>query len=421
MSEAAAKPQEPAQGRAATRLEPLMRVVRWTLYAALAGALGGASTTLFLKALEWATSLGAPYPTRHFLILPLALVASAVLTRWLAPEAGGNATDRAIAAVHQSMGRIPPAVAPVRFAATVITLASGGSAGKAGPCAQISAGLASGAARLLRLSGPDHRTLAVCGISAGFAAVLGAPIGGALLGVEILLLGQPFHEALFPSLVAGVAAWLVSSALGVAPLGHAIEAVPPLSASVLLQAAAIGVGCGVAAVLFVEAVRLAERGVRRLAWPAPATALAGSALLIAIGLLVSPRYLGLGADTLEQGLSGATLPPDAFLWKILAVSVTLACGGSGGVVSPMLFIGAAVGNLMAQVFPGGHVAAYSATGMAAMLAGAADTPIAASVLAIELFGPKLGPLAAIACIVSFLVSSRHSIYPSQALPVPENP
>jgi H+/Cl- antiporter ClcA len=130
---------------------------------------------------------------------------------------------------------------------------------------------------------------------------------------------------------------------------------------------------------------------------------------------VSKRYLGLGLETIDAGLRGEVLPVGAFLWKGLATAITLGCGGSGGVVTPIFFIGTAAGNLFAQLLSEPYVATFSAIGMVALLAGAANTPIAASVMAMELFGPAIAPHAAVACMVSFLIVGYRSIYPSQVL------
>ncbi len=121
-----------------------------------------------------------------FLLLPAALFLSALLVKYLAPDAEGHGTEKVIEAVHKESGKIKPAVVPVKLVATIVTLALGGSAGKEGPCAQIGAGLASIFADILRFDDHDRKKLVICGISAGFAAVFGTPIAGSIFGVEVL-------------------------------------------------------------------------------------------------------------------------------------------------------------------------------------------------------------------------------------------
>jgi len=391
-------------------------VVKWSLYATLVGILVGGGTALFLVTLSRATRIADRYP-QHILLLPLVILISAALVRWLAPDAAGHGTEKVIEAVHQRMGKIPFAVVPVKLVATVITIAGGGSAGKEGPCAQIGAGLASASADILHLSEEDRRKLVICGIGAGFATVFGTPIAGALFGVEVLVLGQMIYDVLFPSLVAGIVGYHVATLLGVTYPHQSAPAVPPLTGGNLLEMIILGICCGLTSLLFIELMKLGHRLLSRPALPWPVTALLGGGCLTLIGRFVSPRYLGLGLDTMESAIGGAVIPPDAALWKIIATSVTLGSGGSGGVVTPTFFIGTAVGNLVAQIVSPQYLATFSAIGMVALLAGAANTPVAASVMAMELFGPHLAPFAALACMVSYLITGYRSIYPSQILGV----
>lgn len=396
------------------QLTLLASVIKWTGYASIVGVLVGCGTAAFLKTLSWTSGQFSRFPD-YYLFLPLTLVISSALVAWLAPDAAGHGTEKVIEAVHKRMGKIPLMVVPVKLVATVITLAGGGSAGKEGPCAQIGAGLASAFGGLLRLEGIDRRKLVICGISAGFATVFGTPIAGALFGVEVLVLGQVMYEVLFPSFVAGIIGFHVASQLGVSYPNLSTKIIPAVTGWSFAEMIMLGIWCGLIALIFIEMMQLSERLFRRLAWPSTAKAILGGGLLVAIGGLISTRYLGLGLESIEAGLNGDVLPVGASFMKALATAITLGSGGSGGVVTPIFFIGTAAGNLFAHVFHEPLVATFSAIGMVALLAGAANTPIAASVMAMELFGAAIAPHAAVACMVSFLIVGYRSIYPRQLL------
>ena len=389
-------------------------VIKWSIYAAIVGVLVGIGTTVFLKALAWTSGVVGSYPTYYY-FLPLTLILSSLLVFWLAPEAAGHGTEKVIEAVHKRMGKIPFKVVPVKLVATVITLAGGGSAGKEGPCAQIGAGLASSFASLLRLNDVERRKLVICGISAGFATVFGTPIAGALFGIEVLVLGQIMYEVLFPSFVAGIVGYHVAVTMG-AQYAHPPVCIPPqVTGLSIAELVLLGIWCGLIALFFIETMNLTHKSFDRFFKNRILKAAVGGALLILLTEVASPRYLGLGLGTLDAGWKGNPLPMGAFFWKILATSITLGSGGSGGVVTPIFFIGTAAGNLFAQLFNPQYIAAFSAIGMVALLAGAANTPIAASVMAIELFGSGIGADAALTCMVSFLIVGYRSIYPSQLL------
>jgi H+/Cl- antiporter ClcA len=390
---------------------------KWTLLAAGVGVLAGVGTATFLRALDWAVGFMAGQPLR-LLWLPVGFVAAYFLVRFLAPEAQGHGTDRVIEAVHQRSGRIPLVVAPVKLAATVVTIAVGGSVGKEGPAAQIGASLASGLATLLRLGRRDRRKVVICGIGAGFASVFGTPIAGAIFGLEVLVLGSLMYDVLYPSFVAGIVGYHVASQLGVQYFHHALPALPPPTGRVFAATLVGGVVFGLVALLLIEALRSVHRLAHRVPAPGWAVAAAGGALLALGAWLFSDRYLGLGISTLEAAVRGEAIPFEASLLKIVFTAVSLGVGGSGGIVTPIFFIGAATGSTLGHVMhqdPG----MFAAIGMVAMLAGAANAPLAASVMAIELFGPAIGSYAAIAAIVAFIMSGHRSVYPSQVLGLPK--
>lgn len=203
-------------------------VLKWVFLATGIGVLVGFSSAGFLWSLEWATTWSASMPRAYF-SLPLALWFSALLVTRLAPTAAGHGTEHVIEAIHQRSGTIPVAVVPVKLAATVVTIAAGGSAGRAGPCAQIGGGVASLCAALLKFDDFDRRKLAICGISAGFSSVFGAPIAGAIFGVEVLSAGSLRYDVLLPSFISGVIAHQVASSLHVPYFHHPVEFVPSFS------------------------------------------------------------------------------------------------------------------------------------------------------------------------------------------------
>jgi H+/Cl- antiporter ClcA len=388
-------------------------IIKWVILATIVGAIVGLSTSAFLEVLAWATR-GMKQHTYSFLLLPIAFFASALIIKKLAPDAAGHGTEKVIEAIHKSSGKIPILVVPVKLVATVITLATGGSAGKEGPCAQIGAGLASLFADIAKFDDSDRKKLVICGVSAGFAAVFGTPIAGSIFGVEVLFVGAILYDVLLPSFIAGITAYQVSTALGVTYFHQPINLVPAFSEGFLAIVVVAGIFFGLCSWLLVEALELGDRLARMFRIWTPFKGLMGGGAVVVLALVFSTRYLGLGLNTIEACLRGESVEWYAFLLKPVFTSLTLAFGGSGGIVTPIFFIGATAGAFFAMM-TGLSVATFSAIGLSSVLAGAANTPIAASIMSVELFGPQLAPYATVACVISFLMTGHHSVYPSQIL------
>ncbi len=394
-------------------------VLKWFVLATLIGVIAGSATVLFLKLLNWGIRLSDRY-SYSFLLLPAALFLSAWIIRRFAPDAEGHGTEKVIEAIHKSSGRIKAAVIPVKLIATIITIALGGSAGKEGPCAQIGGGLSALFADIFKFDDHDRKKLVICGISAGFASVFGTPIAGALFGVEVLFVGAILYDVLLPSFIAGVTSYHVSQALGIAYFHHPLNFVPQFTEFFFIQICLAGIFFGFCALLLVEALRLGKFLSGKVKMAVPLKGIAGGIILVAMTLVFSKRYLGLGLDTIEQCLQGQSVPWYAGFAKMAFTSITLNFGGSGGIVTPIFFIGATAGSAFAG-WTGLDHATMSAIGFVAVLAGAANTPIAASVMAIEIFGPEVAPYAAVACVISFLMTGHRSVYPSQVLSVKKSP
>ena len=395
----------------------LISTLKWAMLGAIAGVCVGLGTRAFLWALarsaDWARAL-APGQVPVFFFLPVALPVCVWIIRTFAADARGHGTEAVIAAVHHRAGRIDWLVAPVKLSATVVTLAYGGSVGKEGPAAQIGAALTSLFADILRLRDEDRRRLVICGISAGFAAVFGTPVSGALFGIEVLYLGRIDYTVIFPALVAGIVAHLVC---GVRPPFPALQA--PFSDTRQVKTILIMLACGalfgLIALLLIESLRFFERVLRRFERRPYLLSAAGGAALVVLYVTAGDAYAGLGTDTINGVLEGTTpVFAGAFLLKILATSITLETGGSGGIVTPIFFVGATSGAALASLF-GMPSAFLGAVGLVALLAAAANTPIAAAVMAMELLPGPEGVYAALAASTAFLMVGHRSVYASQKI------
>jgi CIC family chloride channel protein len=317
-------------------------------------------------------------------------------------------------AVALRSGAIRPRLVLVKSLASGITIGTGGSVGREGPIVQVGSALGSTIGQWLRVSGSRLRTLAACGAAAGIAATFNAPIAGALFAVEIIL-GDFGVSQFSPIVISSVMATVVSRHfLGDFP---AFE-VPPhelVSAWELIVYGILGVAAAGVALAFIKLVYGVEDFFERLPvapWMLPAV----GGLLVGGLAIAYPEILGVGYEATNAALWGrlglgmlAVLIP----LKLLATSVTLGSGGSGGIFAPSLFLGAMTGGLVGSLanlwFPAitGSHGAYALVGMGAVVAGATHAPITAILIIFELTADYklILPLMA-ACIVSTLITTR---------------
>ena len=389
-------------------------MTQWLTLGALVGMLAGAASALFLFSLQQATD----FRTRHELIvyaLPLAgLLVGWVYERYGSSIAGG--ANLIIDTIHDDGPCLPLRMAPMVLIGTVLTHLFGGSAGREGTAVQMGASLADAALRQLKLSGALRRQVLAAGVAGGFGSVFGTPVAGALFGLEFVVQGRIEYAALLPALTAAVVGDLTTRALGIT---HSLYPVPdtlPLSPILLLKWLAFALALSLATRAFVELTHFLKAQGRVRIPRLPLRMFVGGVAVVALWRLVGTSdYLGLGVPTILRSFSDTHLPVSAFALKILFTAITLGAGFLGGEVTPLFFVGAALGNVLARAL-GLPLAMGAGVGLAAVFAAAAKTPLALSVMAVELLGAGLFPHAAIVCTLCYLMTGRRGIYSAQRAP-----
>jgi H+/Cl- antiporter ClcA len=391
-------------------LQLLPYVAKWLLLALAVGALAGTASAAFLFALDWATNTRAAHRWLLWL-LPLAgfAVGWVYLRFGKEVEAGNNLL---IDEIHDPKKIIPLRMAPLVLGGTVVSHLFGASVGREGTAVQMGGALADQLTRLFRLEAPDRRIVLMAGISAGFAAVFGTPLAGAVFGLEVLAIGRMRTNGLLACLAAAVAGDQVCLLWGVHHAHYAIPAVPPLATWPLAAVAAAGAAFGLAGKLFAAGTHAFGGWMKRRIAYAPLRPLLGGIVVAGAGwFLAADRYLGLGIPTIQAAFL-QPLPSWDFAGKMAFTVASLGSGFKGGEVTPLFYIGATLGNALAPLlhlpFP-----LLAGIGFVAVFAGAANTPIASTLMAIELFGAEIGVYAALGCVVSYLFSGHTGIYRSQ--------
>jgi CIC family chloride channel protein len=347
------------------------------------------------------------------------LLSGLLVFRW-APEAVGHGTDEMIRAFHHERGVIRARVPLLKGLATLVTLGTGGSAGKEGPIAQIGGGLGSLLAQLLGLSVRDRRTLLLAGVAGGLGAIFRAPLGSAMTAIEVLYREDFESEALIPCVLSSVTAYVVFVLLIGSTRVFAVPDLPLVAPRELLGFAVLALACVPVGRFYIWIFyALRDRVFGRLALPRPIVALLGGLGVGVIGWFVPEAY-GTGWGAIQHAIDGRMALAAfalALAAKIVATSFTIGSGGSGGVFGPTLFIGAMLGGLVGYgghalapaLFP--HPAAHVLVGMASFFAGVASAPIGAMLMVAEMTGGyTLLPALMLVSVLAIVLQRGHSIY-----------
>ncbi|MCY6484925.1 chloride channel protein [Clostridium aestuarii] len=394
--------------------------IKWIILSIFVGVTVGTATALFIKVVNIGVSYTSKW-TNYYLLIPLAFMLSSFLVFKLAPDAEGHGTEKAIEAIHKKAGRMDIKVIPVKLITTFITIIFGGSVGEEGPATQIGAGIASFFAGILKMDDMDRKRFAVCGISAGFVGVFGAPIGAAAFASEVLYIGRFSYISLLPSFLASFVSYYIGQYLGTKPLMYSVYFTKKAPTTMFLKMIIFGIFIGIIANIFIAVVNWIEEFFKNLKAPRLLKPIIGGCMVLLITFITkSTDYLGIGESFIEKSIAGDNVSGIAFLAKMFTTSFTLGSGGSGGILTPMLYIGATAGSAWSSLI---HASAsfYAAVGMVTFLAACANTPLAGIIIATELFGAQVGTYAAIVTVISYLIVGHRSIYPTQVISTVKSP
>lgn len=378
---------------------------------AIVGVVCGAASALFLVLLEHATHTRQAHSALVYTLPVAGLVIGALYERLGKSIRGGN--NLVIDTLHAGGAQLPLRMAPMVLVGTVLTHLFGGSAGREGTAVQMGASLADAVSHRLRLDASLRQRLLAAGVAGGFGSVFGTPLAGTVFALEVVVLGRLEYAALVPALVAALVGDLTTRALGVTHTHYPVAPALELTPLVLAKWVVFAVAVAAVTWLFIELVQrlkaLGERRVPRL----PLRMALGGGVVVALWLLVgTDDYLGLGVPVIERAFVDASLAPTAFAWKLVFTAITLGAGFLGGEVTPLFFVGAALGNVLAGVL-GLPLPLAAGVGMAAVFAAASNTPLALSIMAVELLGAAVLPHVVIVAVLAYVLSGHRSIYGAQ--------
>lgn len=399
------------------QIPSLVYLFKWIIICTLIGAIAGSISAFFLLSLEWATN----YREAHLWIIALLPIGGFLVG--LSYHLYGNSVVKGnnllLEEFHTPKKVIPFKMAPLVLFGTIATHLFGGSAGREGTAVQIGGAVADQFTKIFKLNNQDRKILLIAGISAGFASVFGTPLAGGIFALEVLILGRIRLDAIVPSFLAAVLADYFCQAWNVGHTHYHINSIAEMNPANLLWALLAGIIFGLVSMLFSKSTHFWSSQFKKyIKYPPLRPFIGGVVIAVAVYLIGTTKYIGLGVPTIVDSFSEAMNKYD-FLVKVLFTSFTLGAGFKGGEVTPLFYIGATLGNALIWFIPL-PMDLLAGMGFVAVFAGATNTPIACTIMGIELFGIESGVFIAIACSTAYLFSGHSGVYAAQIIGSPKN-
>jgi H+/Cl- antiporter ClcA len=387
-------------------------LLKWTMLCLFIGSLIGSASAGFLQSLNWATNFRESH-LWLIALLPIGGFLIGLLYYYYGKdiETGNNLL---IDTIHQPDKIIPFRMAPLVYIGTIATHFLGGSAGREGTALQMAGAIADQFSKPFNLSDSDRKTMIIAAVGGGFGSVFGTPIAGAFFALEFFLIGRIRYNALFPAFMTAIIADIVTKLWHTPHTHYHINFIPNITLLNIVYAILAGIFFGLCAATFSKLIhQLGSIFKSQISYPPLRPLVGGIIVAAAVWAIGTTKYIGLGIPTIVDSLD-IQLPAYDFALKLIFTIITLGAGFKGGEVTPLFFIGATLGNALGLFIPL-PTGLLAGMGFVAVFAGATNTPIACSIMAIELFGSECGVYVSIACIVSYLISGHNSIYGRQVI------
>ncbi|WP_413998920.1 voltage-gated chloride channel family protein [Flavobacterium sp. W1B] len=391
-------------------------LTKWLFICILIGFLSGSASAFFLVALEWVTQI-REHNNWIIWLLPIGGLLVGLSYHYYGKEVvKGN--NLLLEEYENPQKTIPLKMAPLVLIGTLITHLFGGSAGREGTAVQMGGAIADQFRRIFKLDTSDRKTLIILGISAGFASVFGTPLAGALFALEVLYFSRISLKSSILSFLVAFIAYFTVEFWEVKHIHYTIPLVPDISLETLLWIIPVSILFGLAAMLFSRSTHYwGALFAKNIKYPPLRPFIGGLLFAIIMYFIGTTKYLGLGVPVIVESFSKPS-ENYVFLLKILFTGFTLGAGFKGGEVTPLFFIGATLGSTLSLFIPL-PIALLAGMGFVAVFSGATHTPIACTVMGIELFGIESALFIGTACFIAYFASGSVGIYHSQLLKGPK--
>jgi H+/Cl- antiporter ClcA len=385
-------------------------LLKWISISILIGFFSGSASAFFLVSLEWVTQIRE---NNNWIIwlLPIGGLAIGLgYYYWGKSVVKGN--NLLLEEYENPQKIIPLKMAPMVLFGTLITHLFGGSAGREGTAVQMGGAIADQFTKLFHLDASERKTILILGISAGFASIFGTPLAGALFALEVVYFSKINFKSIFLSFLVAYIAYFTVELYHVKHTHYAIPFLPENNFTTLFWVIIVSILFGLAAMLFSRSTHFwGYLFSKTISFPPLRPFVGGCFIALTVYFIGTTKYIGLGVPMIVDAFSNPNASYD-FLLKILFTGFTLGAGFKGGEVTPLFFVGATLGSALSLIVPL-PIALLAGMGFVAVFSGATHTPIACTVMGMELFGIESGIFIGIACLIAYFSSGSVGIYNSQ--------